>query len=154
MLREKQLNNLLKYKEGELYWKIRLVDSTLKQSIATIKKYNFPVVMIGGKEYSKSKVVYMMHHGSYKGEIIFLDGNPLNCCIENLKITPRIAEVSILRRGRYKKNPDKGLHFDKSNCIWRAQIIEDGEIKTVGRFKDKEDARTAYKKAEMELFGE
>lgn len=48
----------------------------------------------------------------------------------------------------------KGVTFDKSCGLWRAQIQPGGRGRTIGRFKTEEEAARAYDDVALELWGD
>lgn len=48
----------------------------------------------------------------------------------------------------------KGVHFDKSRGLWRAEITVDGKNIFLGRFASKDAAATTYDEAALKAWGE
>lgn len=72
----------------------------------------------------------------------------------NLRICTVAENNRNARIGNTNTSGLKGVHWDKVNQVWRAQIHVNGRNRTLGRFKDREKAGQAYEKAAKELHGE
>jgi len=83
-----------------------------------------------------------------------IDGNPLN----NTKINLRNVTVrqNRLNNAGYKKSSSKykGVSFDSKTMRWRAYISTEKQFKSLGYFKDENEAGIAYNNAAKILFGE
>lgn len=82
-----------------------------------------------------------------------IDHNPLNNCKNNLRIcTMRENQGnSILRCDN--SSGFKGVCFDKGRKRWIAKIHSGNKRKTIGRYKNPEEAAIAYDKTAENVFG-
>lgn len=71
---------------------------------------------------------------------------------ENLRLATGSQQK--MNNNIYKNNTSgcAGVAIDRN--LWRARISINGKRITLGRFKDKNDAISAYEKARLEMFGE
>ena len=67
--------------------------------------------------------------------------------IENLREATRAQNRQNLALDARNKSGVRGVSFDAANKKWRASISVNGRAKNLGRYKLKEDAAKAYKKA-------
>lgn len=88
-LTQTEAKNVFEYKDGELYWKhnLRSVKKGDKAgTIATSPSGNkFKKIRYAGKSYKVAYIIFLIFHGYMPKRISFIDKNPLNTRIENLK---------------------------------------------------------------------
>jgi len=154
MISKEYLNYLFEYKNGEIYWKITANPRAQKDSIAGLKNCRYSRVGINGQKYLKNRIIYMMHNGYCMDEIVFLDKNPLNCCIDNLKAATRSDVVCYSKRRKDNTSGYRGVSFDKRKGEWVGYIEKEKKKKWLGYFTTKEEAHVAYRKAALELHKE
>ena len=89
---QEQLHEMFEYRDGNLHWKIKPSISSQAKIGDKANKINtdtfgekFDAVRIGNTAYRTGKLVYQMFHGKTPRIIRYLDGNKLNCKIENLE---------------------------------------------------------------------
>lgn len=66
-----------------------------------------------------------------------IDGNPLNNCVANLRITNSSGNAQ-------NRKDVKGYYWFKKNKKWRARIQLNNKIINLGLFNTEEEAREAY----------
>jgi AP2 domain/HNH endonuclease len=78
-----------------------------------------------------------------------IDGNPLNNCRENLRLTDRSGNMrnSSAKTTDTKTSSYKGVSYCKSTGRWKSQITLDSGNMHVGRFDTEEQAAKAYDNA-------
>lgn len=89
LLTQTEAKNVFEYKDGDLYWK-RTLRSVKKRDVAgTIaipsSGNKFKKIRYGGKSYRVAYIIFLIFHGYFPKRISFIDKNPLNTRIENLK---------------------------------------------------------------------
>jgi len=88
-------------------------------------------------------------------EVDHIDGNTVDDRIENLRLATHAQNCA--NQGKPKgtySSEYKGVHWNKQNKKWRAQIRVDWKLIHLGYFTDEMDAASAYDEAAMEYFGE
>lgn len=119
---------------------------------STERHYGVYVVgILKGKHYR----LHRMLTGALKNEIVdHIDGNPLNNCISNLRITDHVGN-NINARPRYNKKTSsyKGVHQAK-NGKWKAQIQFKKQKIPLGTYNTELEAKLAYDEKAKLLFGE
>ena len=143
------LNDLFDYKNGELIRKVRTCNRVqIGESAGTRRPDGRAVVMVDGKRYFRSRLIWIFHHGDIPDNRVIdhidTDGRKDDDRIENL----RLATNSQNQYNRKAKGCD--LHRGK----WRASIQHQGKKIHLGLFNCETAARFAYLKAKKKLAGE
>jgi len=127
-----ELNTLFRYKDGELYWKIKERGLNHKRAVGTLNKgykvcksKRFPQQMF------VHRMIWVMHNGSIPSGMVIdhIDINPTNNSINNLRCVTR-SENSINTLGHtYKKS---GLPKNVFRCAskdkYRYQHVRNGVV--------------------------
>lgn len=154
MLDQKYLLELFEYKDGELYWKISPSNNVLVGSKAGTSKNKYNMIGIKGVKYSKHKIIFMMIHAYCPELITFLDNNPQNCKIENLKELTRSDLHASYSRRKDNTSGYKGVSWGQRNKKWVAIITKNGKTMFLGGFDNIETAHKAYCQAAKKYYGE
>ena len=154
MITKKEVNELFEYKAGDLYWKTIPNNKVKSDRKAGLEKRAHSVVGIRNKKYPKSQLIFLMHYGYNPERIIFLDKNPHNYSIDNLKAATSSNVISYARKRKDNTSGFKGVSFCNAKNGWVAYISKNKRTKYLGLFKKKEDAAIAYKEAAVMLHKE
>jgi hypothetical protein len=107
------------------------------------------------KRLGERKMVYMHREIIKPPDGLYVD-HINHDTLDYRKTNLRICTLSQNQHNRYvpRNNTSgyKGVRWNKGK--WEARINKDGKTTNLGRFANIEDAANAYKKAEVELFGE
>ena len=87
-------------------------------------------------------------------EVDHINHNPLDNRRSNIRLCTRSQQNQNRRKVASVSSRYAGVHWDKDNARWRAQIQVRRKIKCLGRFIDEEDAADAYNKAAEKYYGE
>jgi len=83
-----------------------------------------------------------------------LDGNPLNCCKDNLRFVEKSRNMQGSKAPhRTKTSRFTGVCWSKRDNLWLSQIGKNYQVFTVGRFDKEIDAARAYNAKAIELYG-
>lgn len=104
--------------------------------------------------YSEHRLAWFMTYGEWPKEIDHVNGNCADNRISNLRLADRSTNSANQRKHRYGKNPFKGVTFERRGQKWVARIQKNGKQTHLGSFQTVEEARLAYIKAAVALFGE
>jgi hypothetical protein len=158
-LTQREVKRLLECRDGELYWKVdrgRRAKKGNKAGCITTHAGYRKVFCVGvnGHTYAAGRLVFLMFHGYLPEYVSYIDGNPLNIRIENL----RAATKSQLRTSSKKNSNNtsgyKGVFFDKTRGKYKVQISKLDRYYRLGFFDTAKEAHKAYCKAAKKLHGE
>jgi hypothetical protein len=157
---QKTAERLLDYcrETGVLTWKLR--DRDLFQTDKHWKWWNkrfsgtraFPVTnnhgymtgAIFGRKFSAHRVCWLIHTGSWpNGDIDHIDGNKANNAIKNLRDCSTQQNMRNQRKSSRNTTGITGVYWHKRANKWTAAVGIDGKVKSLGYFKNKEDAAEA-----------
>lgn len=102
----------------------------------------------------KGKTMYLHRYiiDAKKGEIVdHIDRNRNNNTRENLRIVSK--NLNNYNRDT-KNNIGRGIYFDKAGNRYRACISYNNKTLKLGSFKSVEDAKKAYNKKSIEIYGQ
>lgn len=111
-------------------------------------------VNLDGKRFLCHRIVYMLFNELLTSDelIDHIDGNPLNNCINNLRIA---SQKENLRNSKKRKSNTSGFKgVSKHRNKWLSYIGFNSKQIHLGRFDTPEEAHAAYCKASKELHGE
>lgn len=151
------LCSLFEYNNGKLFWKTnKAIRSKIGSEAGRINDKGRYRVCIDGKDYLRSRIVYIMHFGDipngllidHKNEIKFDDR------IENLRLATNSQNRNNTSNRRDNNSGTKGVSWNKQNKKWVAQISYESKVRHLGLFKNKEEAASVYKEAATKHHGE
>ncbi len=103
------------------------------------------------RNYLVHRIIWAMHMGEDPGESVIdhANGFPDDNRICNLRLANQSLNGLNTKLSKRNKSGFKGVYYDRSKRLWRASICN----KYIGRYRTKEEAAEAYRKAAMELGG-
>ena len=156
ILTQEYLNRRIRYLNGRIYWKERLLSDSASErqmrswntrySGSEIKGYfinsGYLCCTVQGCRFLKHRLIYMIHHGIINSEIDHINRVKTDNRIENL----RQATSSDNKRNRptFGKSEFRGVYFNKKDNCWRSQCSIGGKNKYIGNFKEEKEAAKAY----------
>ena len=150
-LTQAEVNRLFEYRDGELYWKVnrsKRIKKGDKAGYCTGRqtgKQKF--VGIKGKGYPCGRIIFLMFHGYLPERVSFIDTNPLNTRIENLREANPSQVACYAKKQKNNTSGYKGVYFHKNTNKYAAQIIKKGKSHFLGIFATPKEAHKAYCKA-------
>jgi len=112
-------------------------------------------VGIDGRRYSASRLAWFYMTGAWpEREVDHKDANSLNNKWKNLRIATRGQNEA--NKGLTRRNTSgfKGVSWDRSRQLWKAQIGCGGRPRLIGRFKSPEEAHAAYAVELQRFYGQ
>ena len=153
MLTQELVNDLLIYKDGELFRKRLYHKSAVNKPLGT-SAHGYLQFSINSKAFMVHRVIYLMHHGYLPKYVDHIDRNTLNNKIENLRECTKSQNSHNQTLRAKNKSGIKGVYWNKDNKRWHAQIGINRKRKHVGFFKTVEEARHAMVEARIKYHGE
>lgn len=146
-----KISELFFYKNGELFWK-KSRGGILCGSRAGYKNGNgYRYIRINGKMYLEHRIVFLMHNDYLPEFIDHINTNREDNRIENLRECTRTENNR--NSSGWGKTGVKGVHWNKKNKKYTAQITVDRKVITVGNFKNLCDAELAITDARNKYHG-
>ena len=144
MITQQLLHELFKYKDGNLYWKVKPCKNISIGAKAGSKAHNgYLVVGIKNKVYLIHRIVFMLHHGYLPKFIDHIDEDKTNNKIENLREATSSENKCNISLKKNNTSGIKGVFWEKSRKKWRASCIKNGKRYDAGFYADIEDAKKA-----------
>jgi|SRR5579863_639388 len=149
-LTQEFLKELFDYKDGFLYWKVRIsircIIGKAAGYISKREKGDRRCIGINGKKYLISRIIFLYHKGYLPVNVDHEDQNPLNDKIENLR-DASCAQNSFNKSSRKNSSSKyKGVSFFKRDQKWRVQIYINKKNTHVGYYDKETVAALAYNK--------
>lgn len=144
MLREE-----LYYIDGELYYK-----KNKKKCGGSLTGSGYKQMCFHNTQMTVHRFIWIWHFGNYEGDLDHIDGDILNCKIENLRNCTRSQNLCNRRKFKESSSKYKGVYFRKDIKKWQASIKIDGKTKSLGVFTSEDAAAMARQTAAIELHGE
>ena len=150
------LKELFEYRDGDLYWKVKISPKTKIGTIAGWDKDNgYKAVTINTKKYLTHRIIWMYHFGYFpKNYIDHINGIKNDNRIENLREATNAENQQNRKKRKNTSSLLKGITFHNKNQKWVAQIVVDGNVNYLGSFKNESAAAQAYNEAAIKHFGE
>jgi hypothetical protein len=153
-LTKEYLNEIFKYKDGSLYWKINRTSNTKAGDKAGyIRPDGYVVVGFLGAIYKEHRLIFMMHYGYFPKETDHINNDKSDNRIENLREVTH--QQNSLNRKLRSDNTSKytGVNWSKTNKSWIVRVTFNGVRKFLGYYHDLElanlvsiEARNKYHK--------
>ena len=144
---QERLNQLFRYDNGRLFWKVKLSNAVdITKEAGTLKVDGYRRIAVNQVTLYTHRFIYIMFLGDIPdGQIIdHIDENPFNNKIENLRSLTRVQNIMRV---------SKGYSWYKRYGKWRASIGYMRKCIFLGYYETKEEAREKYLEARMLLYG-
>ena len=143
-LTQTEVHRLFEYRDGDLYWKPRLL-SRGRPSVLDGRKIGYPngngyiIMRYNKRKYYLHQLIFLMHHGYIPSNIDHIDGIGSNNRIENLREASVSQNMYNTKLRTDNTSGTKGVHFNKQHQKWQAKLYL--SKKPISRFfYTKEDA--------------
>ncbi|AUR92754.1 HNH nuclease [Vibrio phage 1.176.O._10N.261.55.F5] len=108
------------------------------------------VIRVMGRLYLAHRLAWLAEYGGFPcWEIDHINGDSMDNRISNLRAVTSGENSKNMKRPVTNTSGFSGVSFDSKNKKWRAKIKVSGKTICLGRYKDKEDAIRARKKANI-----
>lgn len=120
----------------------------------TVNTLGYVQIQIAGKLQYAHRLAFLYMTGRWPDQIDHIDRVRNNNAWSNLRESTQAENTLNTSLRSDNKTGVKGVIFDKSRNLWRAEIAVNGVTKYLGRFPTKESAEVAVTSARLELHGE
>jgi hypothetical protein len=154
-LRKDEIEKLFEYREGALYWKIRVANKCpAGKRAGSISVGKYRKIMINGKNYYEHRIIYFLHYGYMPKVVDHINGCPDDNRIENLRDCTSSQNQYNKRLSKTSKSGVKGVCWSYVAKKWIAQITTNKKRKYIGSFDSLLDAEVAINNARRKFHGE
>ena len=158
MITQSKLKALFNYIDGELYWKVRPIFTSINISIPAghiDSHHGYRIIMIDKRHYRAHRLIFMYHHNCKLPSVIdHINNNKIDNRIENLRSATSAQNSGNAKLSLKNKSGFKGVHFSKQLKKWRGGVCVKGRTTYTAPFEVIEDAVVAVQKLRLELHGE
>lgn len=143
-----ELKQILEYRDGDFYWKIRKKNVRLGEKAGSIGRYIR--IKIDGIEYGAHQLSFLYHNGYIPKLIDHINRNPHDNRIENLREANLSQNNWNSRLNRNNKSGVKGVFWNSNENKWVARCYVNGKQYHLGYFLVLNDAKYAVEKFRTE----
>jgi hypothetical protein len=154
ILSQQELHEIIEYKNGELYWKIKpSKNRQVGEKAGSVKKNGYCMVQINKKLDYAHRFIFLMFYGYLPKYIDHIDGNPSNNRIENLREATQSQNLCNRSKQINNKSGFKGICWNEKRNQWTATCQFNG--KTIRKYcKNIDEAIEIMRKLREELHGQ
>lgn len=154
-LEAEKLNELFRYEDGKLFWKIqpsRRIKAGSRAGGADPRGYRS--IRLQNKNIREHRVIFVMHHG-YEPEIVdHINGDKSDNRIENLRAATKSLNVMNSKRAVTNTSGVKGVCWVKGESKWHASVVVNKKTVWGKYFTCLSEAAEAVKQARAMFHGE
>lgn len=136
---------------GKILWRERDRNLTGTEAGGVDARNGYRRIRIGKKLVLAHRIAVAMSTGQWPEEVDHINGNRDDNRICNLRVVTRGENMANKARYTNNKSGCTGVHWHAQHGKWCATIQRNGKYRTIGIFKDLNDAISARKLAEKEL---
>ena len=155
MLTQEIVNDLLRYEDGNLFWKKDVANNVKKGFKAgCFDNFGYVLIKINKKLYKAHHIVWIFHYG-YKPKLLdHIDGNRSNNKICNLREATNAQNQFNRKINANSKSGVRGVTWCKKSKKWKAQCGLNGKYYYFGVFDSVLDAKKVVQEFQQRHFGE
>lgn len=144
MITQEICHQLFEYRDGNLYWKDRIISKSRKSSrngkrVGTAGGNGYLDVNINKKRYRVHRVIFLMFHGYFPEEVDHINNNRMDNRIENLRKSDKTTNKHNSLMPKTNTSGIKGVSRYRNS--WRCVLWTNNKPKEVSGFKTKELAK-------------
>ena len=148
-----EVNKLLEYKDGGLYWKETNGRRKTGERAGRLSDTGYRKLGILGKEMKEHRVIFFMHHGYFPRYIDHINGNRQDNHIENLRECSSSENHHNAQKSSRNTSGYKNVHWHSINKKWFVRIKAYGVDRVFGYWDDKEFAILVAEEARDKFHG-
>lgn len=153
MITQKQLQELVFYADGKLFWCQHRYEKRNGTELGYISANGYVRTEIQGKKYYVHRLIFLYHHGYFPANVDHINGNRLDNRLENLREATSAQNNHNRSQDRRNKSGFKGVCWSKAVKKWHVQVGISNFQQSFGYFDDIEladlvaqEARDKYHK--------
>lgn len=154
MLTQDYLNEILKYDNGRLYWKVNRCKARVGSVAGRTKANGYCEVRIDGKLHGTHRIIFMMQYGYMPRYIDHIDGNPSNNLIENLRPASHLQNMWNAKTPSTNTSGFKGVYWNSKTGKWQGQCWVNNKHYHTKGFADINEAAKAVESLRIKYHGE
>lgn len=137
-----ELKELLEYRDGNFYWKIRRKNVTIGSKCGYFNG-RYVYIKINQVSYGAHQLSFLYHHGYIPDLIDHINRNPIDNRIENLREATLSQNNWNSKLSKSNKSGVKGVHWNKNENKWVARCYVNNKQHHIGYFKHLSEAKIA-----------
>lgn len=154
MISQERILELLEYKDGSLFWKVKPAKQiAIGKEAGCVNNHGYSVIRIDGVLHRTHRIIFLMHHGYLPQYIDHADGNKLNNSIENLREATACQNAYNKPAQSNNKSGEKGVRWHKQIKHWCVEIQVNKVKHYLGIYKDLELAALVASEARILYHG-
>jgi hypothetical protein len=158
VLTQDRLRELLDYDPdtGRFVWKVTSSNRAVAGSVAgNTSSYGYRRINVLGEAYLAHRLAFLWMTGEMpSNQVDHINGQRSDNRWANLRPATNAENGRNIRGNSRNTSGVTGVTRDRRRGVWQAQIKTGGKNITIGRYTDFDEAASARKRAEKELFGE
>ena len=155
-LTQKEVKRIFTYKDGKLYWNIKVSNVTVgSQAGYYPKSGSYAQVRINKHLYKLHRIVFLYHHGYVPEFVDHIDCNKTNNRIKNLRPATKQENFHNMGGNKNTTSKYKGVYYaprNKRKWVAETRSLERKKV-YLGCFLTEEEAAQAYDTYAKEHFG-
>ena len=152
-MNKNQVDELLEYKDGRLYWKETKGRRVAGQEVGWLSDTGYRKLGLFGKEYKEHRVIFFMHHGYFPKYVDHINGVKTDNRIENLRECSSSDNHCNQPKNRRNTSGYKNVYYHKTNKKWFVRIQYKQKDRIFGYFDDLELAALVAEEARDKFHG-
>ena len=142
MITQDQVKDLFDYRDGELYWKVKLSNRIkIGDKAGNLDGRGYWQTRINGKNYLIHRIVFLMFNGYLPKKIDHANTNSLDNKIDNLRPATNFENGYNAKTPKNNTSGVKGVYWNKRQQKWHVQLAIKGKVKFFGQYHDIEVAK-------------
>lgn len=154
MITQERVKELFDYVDGSLVRKIGVNGASAGKIAGTKSSSGYLIVSVDRKRLLIHRLIFLYHRGYMPKRIDHINGDCYDNRIENLRECTQAQNCMNKKGYTNRTSKFKGIHFDKTNKKWIAQIQVNGNKKYIGSFASELLAKHAYNVEAIKNYGE
>ena len=151
---QEQLKESFDYKDGILIWKKSANKGVIGKEAGRLRPDGYKRFEFMGENVYSHRAIFMYHHGYMPRFVDHINRDRSDNRIENLREATGELNARNAKLKSNNKSGKSGVCWRKDRGTWSVTIRVGGKQKTVGTFRDLDDAIQCRIEAEIKYYGE